>query len=102
MRRRSPRSAERAMRRTSTFVTWLRAGRPVALTADTGDANVHRTQRRAWLSLLLVAGLLLPLVPRAHALLVQATTTCDVVCENAKPGTPQSQWDVSGAGDPSI
>ncbi len=25
-----------------------------------------------------------------------------IVCENAKPGAPQSEWDVSGSGDPSI
>ena len=25
-----------------------------------------------------------------------------IVCENAIPGTPPSQWDISGAGDPSI
>ncbi|HEY7042112.1 MAG TPA: N,N-dimethylformamidase beta subunit family domain-containing protein, partial [Nocardioidaceae bacterium] len=25
-----------------------------------------------------------------------------IVCENSKPGTPQSEWDVNGGGDPSI
>ena len=25
-----------------------------------------------------------------------------IVCENSKPGNPQSEWDVSGGGDPSI
>ena len=37
-----------------------------------------------------------------------AAAPCDqpiqnpIVCENSKPGNPQSEWDVSGAGDPSI
>ena len=25
-----------------------------------------------------------------------------IVCENSKPGNPPSEWDISGAGDPSI
>jgi len=25
-----------------------------------------------------------------------------IVCENSKPGNPESEWDISGAGDPSI
>ena len=25
-----------------------------------------------------------------------------IVCENSKPGNPQSEWDISGGGDPSI
>jgi len=36
---------------------------------------------------------------------VQAAGGCTsnpIVCENALPGTPQSQWDISGAGDSSI
>ena len=28
--------------------------------------------------------------------------TCSIACENAKPGTPQSTWDISGAGDAGI
>ena len=28
--------------------------------------------------------------------------TNPIVCENSKPGNPQSEWDVSGAGDASI
>ncbi len=26
----------------------------------------------------------------------------EIVCENSKPGNPPSEWDVEGAGDPSI
>src|SRR5687768_12172739 len=29
-------------------------------------------------------------------------TTNEIACENAKPGSPRSEWQVQGAGDPSI
>jgi len=35
----------------------------------------------------------------------QAQTSCTsnpIVCENAQPGNPDTEWDISGAGDPSI
>jgi hypothetical protein len=38
----------------------------------------------------------------------QATDPCDpvtsnpIVCENSKPGTPDTKWDVSGIGDPTL
>ena len=28
-----------------------------------------------------------------------SAATCSIACENAKPGTPQSAWDITGAGD---
>ncbi len=38
----------------------------------------------------------------AGAAVDPCTTTNKVACENSKPGTPQSVWDVSGAGDSTI
>ena len=69
-------------------------------------AAVSRRRRYAlpWLHLLLAALLLLALIPQNLMPMspVHAASGCDIVCENAKPGAPASQWDVSGAGDPSI
>ena len=47
-----------------------------------------------------VAGLLV-VVPSAAAAAAVCTGNA-IACENQLPGTPQSQWDVDGAGDPSI
>ena len=37
-----------------------------------------------------------------NAVTCDPATTNPIVCENAKPGNPASEWDVSGAGDPTI
>ena len=66
--------------------------------------QVTRVAGLAWLAalVLFIAGALVS-VPGAAA-----QAPCDpeaenpVVCENALPGNPQSEWDVSGAGDPDI
>ncbi len=53
--------------------------------------------------------LLALLVPAGLATCTEAAFAgpCDppaneIVCENSKPGNPESEWDVEGAGDPSI
>src|SRR5437867_3751639 len=33
---------------------------------------------------------------------VRAQAPCSIACENALPGNPSTEWDISGAGDPSI
>src|SRR5437870_2966738 len=47
-------------------------------------------------SILIVAWLLLGAVPAAHA---QSSCSNPIVCENALPGNPASEWDITGAGD---
>jgi hypothetical protein len=46
--------------------------------------------------------LILPRTSHAQAFGCTPPTANDIVCENSKPGNPSSQWDVSGAGDPTI
>jgi hypothetical protein len=41
-------------------------------------------------------------VDHAQAAPCDAPIVNEIVCENSKPGTPRSEWDVSGAGSPSI
>jgi hypothetical protein len=50
---------------------------------------------------MLFATLLARTSPRAMAATGCAAATNPVVCENALPGAPRSQWD-AGSGDPSI
>src|SRR5581483_8153964 len=64
--------------------------------------------RRAWaVRLVVVMSLVIPLLPSIPRLSL-AAGPCDppvtnpIVCENSKPGNPPSEWDISGAGDPSI
>jgi len=62
-------------------------------------------RRIPWLRVVLVAMIVIMLLPRLQqALPAHAQNPCDIVCENAKPGSPPSQWDVSGgnAGSSSI
>ena len=63
----------------------------------------HRlTQRLHWLymaALIAVVGLVLDAGRSAEA---QSCTSNPIVCENAKTGNPASEWDIVGAGDPSI
>ncbi len=64
----------------------------------------HRAGRRfvaGFSSFLLTLGLLVVVAPAA-ASAAAACTGNEIVCENQLPGTPQSVWDVDGAGDPSI
>lgn len=61
----------------------------------------------AFSSLLLVAGLLVVVAPSAAAAPVPAVAAAactgnEIVCENELPGTPESVWDINGAGDASI
>src|SRR5688500_12357869 len=44
------------------------------------------------------AAFLIPLFFSAHVLVAQN----EIVIENQKPGSPRSEWDVVGAGDPDI
>jgi hypothetical protein len=48
---------------------------------------------------LLAAWLFLGTGPAAHA---QSSCSNPIVCENALPGNPASEWDINGAGDASI
>ena len=52
-------------------------------------------QRARHRSLAIAIALLPVLLATAGA---ASGATCSIACENAKPGTPQSTWDVSGAG----
>jgi Domain of unknown function (DUF4082)/Bacterial Ig-like domain/Bacterial Ig domain/Purple acid Phosphatase, N-terminal domain len=40
--------------------------------------------------------------PAAVAAPCDPPVTSEIACENSKPGSPQSEWDVSGSGDPNI
>ena len=42
------------------------------------------------------------LAPPAHAGPCEPPILSPVACENSKPGSPSSEWDIQGAGDPSI
>lgn len=75
----------------------------------TGDARI-RTRRGAWrvgaliaTLTVIVSGLIGMGAPAASAAGSSCGPTINpIVCENSKPGTAQSVWDVDGAGDPSI
>ncbi|HEY5155825.1 MAG TPA: N,N-dimethylformamidase beta subunit family domain-containing protein, partial [Acidimicrobiales bacterium] len=64
--------------------------------------------RRALLALLGTIVLAAPLALVAPASPASAAGPCGppvlnpVACENTKPGSPASEWDITGAGDPSI
>jgi len=67
----------------------------------------HSTSRRSPVRSLLAAlsavGLILGLtVVVAPAAVAATPCTNEIACENLLPGTPQSQWDIVGAGDASI
>jgi Domain of unknown function (DUF4082)/Bacterial Ig domain len=57
---------------------------------------MHRAAHRSLL--IAIAALALPLAAAAQA----GAATCSIACENAKPGTPASTWDISGAGSTGI
>lgn len=66
-----------------------------------------RRRLAAWIPAVLVAGLLVavqPLVsaPPALAAPCDAPIASPVACENTLPGSPESQWSVTGIGDSSI
>ncbi|MDB5077852.1 MAG: Mo-co oxidoreductase dimerization domain protein, partial [Chloroflexi bacterium] len=64
---------------------------------STSSRKLHFLGRHMpWLRLLLIAIFLLPLLPKIQTLPARAAGVCDIVCENAKPGNPPSQWDVTG------
>src|SRR5262245_35444154 len=54
------------------------------------------------LIVVVVAGLLLLTSDSGHPVLKAQAPPCDIVCENAKPGNPSSEWDITGSGDPLI
>ena len=70
-----------------------------------GHTGSPRSRVRSLLASLtavaLVLGLTVAVAPSAGA---AAAASCgnEIACENQLPGTPQSVWDVDGAGDPSI
>src|SRR5688572_25279006 len=49
-----------------------------------------------------LAVLIGPAAGQAAAGPCDAPVASEIVCENSKPGSPASEWDVSGAGDPNI
>src|ERR1700758_2620840 len=51
---------------------------------------------------LLAISIVTTLTPNATAIAACAPGSNPVVCENSLPGNPASDWDVTGAGDPSI
>ncbi|PJI94099.1 Ig-like domain-containing protein [Luteimicrobium subarcticum] len=70
--------------------------------------NTYRRQSRVARRLiaagatLLTLGALLPILPAAASDDPCGPSSNAIVCENSKPGTPEDQWDISGAGDSSI
>ncbi len=76
----------------------------------TGDTRT-RTRRRGWRAFVLVAALSVVasslIAVGSPQSATAAGSSCGptinpIVCENSKPGTNPSVWDISGAGDPSI
>jgi Domain of unknown function (DUF4082)/Bacterial Ig-like domain/Bacterial Ig domain len=67
---------------------------------------IRRLHARRFVAVAVALGALLALIhprPAAAAPGAPCQAPVDVVaCENTKPGTPQSTWDISGQGDPSI
>src|SRR6185436_11224394 len=65
-------------------------------------ARYRLTQGLHWLcAAALIAAMWLALNAGRSAQ-AQSCTSNPIVCENAKPGNPPSDWDIVGAGDPSI
>jgi Domain of unknown function (DUF4082)/Bacterial Ig-like domain/Bacterial Ig domain len=62
--------------------------------------NRHHARGALLAALAVAAAIALAVVPGA----ARSAAACSnvVVCENAKPGNPKSEWDVVGLGDPSI
>jgi phosphodiesterase/alkaline phosphatase D-like protein len=74
-----------------------------------GTSASFKTARRVTPGLLLLLALSLTALstPGSGVLSAQAGGTCafapnPIVCENDLPGNPQSEWDINGAGDPTI
>jgi hypothetical protein len=61
--------------------------------------HVQARQSVVVVTFLIAAWLLLGAGPAARA---QSSCSNPIVCENALSGNPASEWDISGAGDPSI
>jgi PKD repeat protein len=64
-----------------------------------------RATNRYWLLPIatLVAILVMAMgAPAASAAPCDPPVTNEIACENSKPGSPESEWDISGEGDPSI
>ena len=95
--------------------THLRAEVRVAVSQGRNGCRIGMSHRRfmhdrylrmyARFVLLAVASAVLLVVPISSAGTLDACTppiANEIVCENSKPGNPQSEWDVDGNGDSSI
>ena len=60
---------------------------------------VRARQSAVGVAVLIAAWLMLGSGPAADA---QSSCSNPIVCENSKPGNPDTEWDINGAGDPSI
>ena len=81
-----------------------RAEEPPSGGAAHAMPQVTRAAGLAWLAalVLFIAGALVSAPGAAAQAPCDPQVQNPVVCENTKPGNPQSEWDVSGAGDPDI
>jgi hypothetical protein len=73
--------------------------------ADSATRHRRRARRSVafGLPLVLVAAVLVAVsAPSAHAVEPCGAGGNQITCENSQPGTSDSVWDISGAGDPSI
>ena len=67
--------------------------------------RARNSTHRVWLTAVLAVLTVLVGLSAASPAMAEAECASEpnpIVCENSKPGNPQSEWDVSGAGDPSI
>ena len=77
------------------------------LPSRSADAGALPRPARALVAGWLTALGLLLFPPLGGSASAQVVDPCNpvvnpIVCENSKPGNPQSEWDVSGGGDPNI
>jgi hypothetical protein len=75
------------------------------------STSIDAPRRRAVQSRLVTIGLVLALAfalpfalpaPKASAAPCDAPVVSEIACENTKPGTPRSQWDITGSGSATI
>jgi hypothetical protein len=58
--------------------------------------------RRLFLAVAIAALVAAAAAPSASAAPCDPPVTSEIACENSKPGSPASEWDIQGAGDPDI
>ena len=72
--------------------------------SDSVDSTVHEARRSSVPSLsllaLLVAGVLVLIGGSDRGVAAHPCGANEIVCENQHDGSPSSEWDISGAGDP--